>query len=359
MDKVISITAKITNIKYKPLLCKELDVYKLDEFDDALSSSATFILQYNKNNRFAISRWVSPKRTRSYPYARVYDSLNYSDKRITIIPILKDEGKDGDRDFLQWDTISLMSLLGVYVIIGYYSDAIPSTRYTGKITSQKFDIKYILEKLEQLTSYQSDPLHWNLSQIEHIWEVGEKALKSYRRISKELEIEMHSLEKAAQRIEELKRDKEIFMNHSRMLAELAQRRETITIQPREKLSGVKGMITIKNYLGGNYYLTSDEVEIDNNHIRLIDAKHTRTNNLPSIGDIKEGLLKMILFTNLEDVTSDGIKLLPTPVLKLTTGKKFNINKASTNQINLFKQLKDEAKKNNFKILLNNDFIDLN
>jgi hypothetical protein len=27
------------------------------------------------------------------------------------------KGKDGDRDFLQWDTISLMSLLGIYVII--------------------------------------------------------------------------------------------------------------------------------------------------------------------------------------------------------------------------------------------------
>ena len=71
-----------------------------------------------QDNEFAVSWWVSPKRTRSYPYARVYDTLGFSGKKATIIPIIKDEGKDGDRDFLQWDTISLMSLLGVYVIVG-------------------------------------------------------------------------------------------------------------------------------------------------------------------------------------------------------------------------------------------------
>lgn len=82
--------------------------------------AAILFLKLMKKNKIAISRWVSPKRTRSYPYARVYDTLNFVGKRITIIPVIKDEGKDGDRDFLQWDTISLMSLLGIYVSIAYY-----------------------------------------------------------------------------------------------------------------------------------------------------------------------------------------------------------------------------------------------
>ena len=55
---------------------------------------------------FGLSKWVSPKRTRSYPYARVYNTLRCP-KRITVIPIVKDEGKNGDRDFIQWDTVSL------------------------------------------------------------------------------------------------------------------------------------------------------------------------------------------------------------------------------------------------------------
>jgi hypothetical protein len=40
----------------------------------------------------------------------VYNTLNYV-KRATIVPFVKDEGIDGDRDFIQWDTISLMNIM--------------------------------------------------------------------------------------------------------------------------------------------------------------------------------------------------------------------------------------------------------
>jgi hypothetical protein len=45
-------------------------------------------------------------------FERVYNTL-YLSKKITIIPIIKDEGLGGDRDFIQWDTISLMSLIEI------------------------------------------------------------------------------------------------------------------------------------------------------------------------------------------------------------------------------------------------------
>ncbi len=76
---------------------------------------------------------------------------------------MKDEGKEGDRDFLQWDTISLMSLLGVYTIISYYNCAEKSSRYRNKITNQRFDIEHLKKEISKLLSYQSDALHWNLS----------------------------------------------------------------------------------------------------------------------------------------------------------------------------------------------------
>ena len=103
------------------------------------NATSVFLLRVDDHNTIAVSWWVSAKRTRSYPYARVYDTLSFSGKKITIIPVMKDEGKQGDRDFLQWDTIALMSLLGVYVIIGYYTDAERSLRYRHKITKQRFD----------------------------------------------------------------------------------------------------------------------------------------------------------------------------------------------------------------------------
>ncbi|KAA0004609.1 MAG: hypothetical protein DRN33_00685 [Thermoplasmata archaeon] len=349
------IFADIRGLKYTPMLCRKLNTFNFNSIDTALSKYSTFILSIKKNN-FAVSWWVSPKRTRSYPYTRVYDSLSFSGKKVTIIPILKDEGKEGDRDFLQWDTISLMSLLGVYVIISYYAEASKSTKYKNKITKQRFDINHVKREIQKLLSYQSDALHWNLAQIDNIKKIGQKALQSYSKISKKLNVEMHSYESARKRIEQLSEGKEIFMKTSRNLAEKAQIRESITIQPKEHLTGEKATITIKNYLGGYYYFTCDEIEIHGKSLYLIEGKHTKTNNLPSLGDIKDGLLKMILFTNLENVKIGRKKYKPIPILKLTTGKGLVMKSLSRIQNELLRDLKEEAKTNGFRVLINNEFL---
>ncbi len=39
-----------------------------------------------------------------------FTTLSFNRKKATIIPILKDEGAGGERDFLQFDTISLLNL---------------------------------------------------------------------------------------------------------------------------------------------------------------------------------------------------------------------------------------------------------
>jgi len=249
----MDLSAKITGIKYSPKLCRELKTYNLSELDYALSQDGSFILNLDSKNHFALSWWVSAKRTRSYPYARVYDTLSFGGKKVTIIPIMKDEGREGDRDFLQWDTISLMSLLGIYVIIGYYKEAERSKKYKHKITNQKFDINYIKQKLNSILSYQSDALHWNLEQIEKVEEVAKTALYYYEKISKNLGIEMHSRELAEKRINKIIENKDSFMQFSRELAKKAQIRESITNQPKEKLLGLKATLTIKNYLGGYYF----------------------------------------------------------------------------------------------------------
>ena len=333
---------------------EELEIFNFNELDKGLSSDATFILKIDDKNQIALSWWVSAKRTRSYPYARVYDSLSFAGKKVTIIPIVKDEGIDGDRDFLQWDTVSLMSLLGVYVIIAYYNDAMQSSRYDKKITEQRFDIGYLKSQIKKLLSYQSDALHWNLSQIDNIAEIGTKALDSYDKISQKVGVGMHSKKSAEKRILELEKGKDVFMALSRNLAKMAQKRESITIQPKEHLDGIKGTITITNYLGGNYYFTSDEVELHGKEVHIIDAKHTKEEKLPSLGDVKDGLLKMILFTNLEDVKVDKQNFKPVPILKLTTADNFNLEDINKSQKEMLEVLKKEANKNKFRVLLNKD-----
>lgn len=345
----MDLSARITGISYTPHLCSNLKTFAFADLEQAFSQSA-FILDIDRLNRVAVSQWVSPKRTRSYPYARVYDTLGFSGKKITVIPAIKDEGKQGDRDFLQWDTISLMSLLNVHVIIGYYVHAEESKTYPGeKITNQRFDLQYVKEKIEEILSYHSGALHWNLVHAENVGEIVQKALDSYGEISNLLNVEMHSRKSAERRIAKLQQGRESFMSLSRELAEAAQQRETVTLQPKEQVSGAKGSITIENYQGGLYYLTLDEVELTRNDIHLIEAKHSRRSMLPSPNDIKDALIKMMLFTNLEDVQCDGRTYIPKPTIKLTGGKPFNQDALRPRQKQFWEMLNQKEAQNGFYI----------
>jgi hypothetical protein len=346
----MDITGKIIKgINYSPLLCRKLNCYDLNELETALSNDATFFLNTDEQNKIAVSWWVSAKRTRSYPYARVYDSYGFSGKKVTIIPIMKDEGLNGDRDFLQWDTISLMSLLNIYVIIAYYKTANKSSRFGDKITDQRFDIAYLKEQINQLSKYHDFPLHWNLYQITNIQKIGTNAIKSYEEIGKKLGVRMHSRRGAEKKINELMKDKSTYLKTSRRLAKSAQGREKSITHQAENVDGSKASLTISNYLGGNYYFTSDEVRLRNGTMFLVEAKHTKEGRLPSLEDIKDGLIRMILFTNLEKVSIKSKIYRVVPLLKLTSKEKFNLGKRDTLILNT---LKEEANLNRFKIEVN-------
>jgi hypothetical protein len=295
----LEIIAKLENLKFTPTLLSKLKEFNIHDFiSGKLARTASYVLNY-KNNSFGISQWVSPKRTRSYPYARVYDTMS-KQIRVTIIPFIKDEGFDGDRDFIQWDTVSLMSLLNVYALLGYYQEAEKSPKYENKITNQILDYQYLKEQLDRLINYKSSALHWNLSQLDNSSEVAQKCKNSYQTISRRLGVRMHGIEGVDKRIEILKKGVKEFKETSRGLAIEAQNREFQTTQPKEKVIGEKVKIIIENYLGGVYYLTVDEVEIKNGKLLLIEKKHSRNSLFPGIGDIKDGIVKMMLFVNLSE-----------------------------------------------------------
>ncbi len=348
------ILAEVSGISYTPLLCSELEEFHRSKLEKALGSRGQFVLEINGRNKIAVSTWVSPKRTRSYPYARVYDTLGFAGKKVTIIPVIKDEGFDGDRDFLQWDTLSLMSLLGVNVIIAYYVDADKSPRYPNKITNQRYNVKHVEEEISTLLAYQSDALHWNLSRIDNISAIAELALQSYDAISRRLGVRMHSRDSALRRILELSKGRTEFMSSSRERARSARQRESVTTQPGERLEGEKATITIRNYLGGAYYFTCDEVEIHSGEVYLIEAKHTETAEFPKEADIKDGLLKMTLLSNLKQATIDNRQYRPVPILKLTTTRR----QPSLNdkERDVLEKLKREAAVNGFRIRINNKIV---
>ena len=143
----MNIEGKITGIKYAIKLLNNLAIIDRNTFD--INKCPTACLISDGKTTFAISKWVSPKRTRSYPYERVYNTLNIS-KKITVIPIVKDEGATGDRDFIQWDTVSMMSLLDVYVIFAYYDKA---EKRGLKITKQQFDNDFVKNKIKEIERF--------------------------------------------------------------------------------------------------------------------------------------------------------------------------------------------------------------
>lgn len=323
-----NITGKITGISYKIQFAEKLSEITESDFD-INTAPASHILR-TKNSQFALSKWVSPKRTRSYPFERVYNTLN-SSKKITIIPIVKDEGKAGDRDFIQWDTISLMSLLDVYIIFAYYTDA-DKHILPNKITNQKLNNFEIKQKIQEIEQYHSSALHWNLNELQqNLMYLIECAQQSYQQIQLKHQVQMHNeqgLNRFAQKIQAGLTE---FMQFSRGKAQQAQEREFQTIQPKEHLSTLsKAKITIRNYLGGEYFFTVDEIHIENDMLYLIEAKHSQNGILPSSSDIRDGLLKMILYCNLQQVALNGQAKKSIPVLKLTANQLSGCLKSSDN-----------------------------
>ena len=140
-----------------------------------------------------------------------------------------------------------MSLLEVYVIIAYYNQAEKSTRYEHKITKQQFNTDYLKKEIKKLLSYQSDALHWNLEHLNNVDKIGNEVLKCYQNISTKLNVRMHSYDKAKQRIEQLLKGKNEFINLSRKLAQQVQQREVVITQPKEFVDGSKALLTINNY----------------------------------------------------------------------------------------------------------------
>lgn len=374
--KNIAAEGLIKKIAYKTILNKkdlpEIFINSLEDFNiDELDSCNLLTIN---NYSIAISKWVSPKRTRSYPYERVYNTLGKTVKKVTVIPVIKDEGINGDRDFIQWDTVSLMSLLDVYVILGYYNDADKHKSKEGKITNQKFDNEYIKSKLKELENYCSSALHWNLEQLEKMPILMGRVKESYIKISKELNVEVHNEQGIDKFISKINIDYNEFMKYSRDKAEKAQNREMNTIQPKENLlSQSKGKITISNFLGGRYYFTVDETYIDShsNTLYLIEGKHSSRRKLVSRSDIKDGLLKMIIYSNLSSVKVNNEEMNYKPVLLLTSSKldggyidsemeEKNIhtylikNQITKKDYILVKELFDEAKCNGFIVKIGNE-----
>ena len=84
--------AQITNFSYQKRYKVSLQRFKFGDikaFDINALPSVSLVDFGGKS--VALSKWVSPKHTRSYPYSRVYDTFDCGASKVaTIIPLIKD-----------------------------------------------------------------------------------------------------------------------------------------------------------------------------------------------------------------------------------------------------------------------------
>lgn len=320
MVQTLQFQGFIKDVTYHAYLTGNLPAYLFHKFDVNQAKSSGVII--HSNRRVAYSKWTSPKRTRTYPFARLYNIYNET-KILTIIPVMKDEGEDGDLDKIQYSTISWMNLLNVYIVLAYYESArknsSPQQKNRNKLTSQKLDTQSVNEQIESILKYKQSALHWNRTLFEdRFTEIYEKAVRAYERISATTKVRVHPSDAKLRYLDAVKEDYERFRDISLKGSQGAAIRESKTRHIKEYLEdGGKSVFLIENYLGGVYFLTADEVLREQDTYIIQESKNSTQRFLPSLSDIKDGLFKLILFANLDTLRLNGQKVEFFTRLKLT------------------------------------------
>jgi len=199
--------------------------------------------------------------------------------------------------------------------------------------------------------------------------VWNKSVESYERISKENKVKLHSAENHRKRLLKFKKNGkfnlDVFKEYTLQRSKEARMREIKTIHELESLSeGNKAIFNVYNYLGGIYYLTADEVFLENDVFVIQESKNSSTSKLTSKDDIKDGLFKLILYSNMEKLEYNNKKVEFKTRLKLTGNIQGNLllpnskedirffidqNQFKKNQKEIIYRLNDESKINNLEI----------
>ena len=299
----------IRNVVYQPMFKRSVEwaEYDFASFDVNSAKSFGRVVLDEQGDSISYAKWVSPKRTRSYPLARLYNIYHTQSKRIAIIPIMKDEGIGGDNDRINFMTLSWMNLANIYIILAYYETAQKHPTRPDKITKQKLNASHVQALLEEIAYYQPTALHWNVMHFERDFEsIYVKAVDAYQAISRKTQTPLHASSDHLKVLHSYQYSGQFTLDAFRKSLENslhAAIRETETVHTHEYVTtGSKGYFFIQNNLGGVYHLTVDSVSLLPDGSFLIQESKNATNDvLPKESDIADGLFKLILFTNLDEL----------------------------------------------------------
>ena len=312
---------------------EKFEVVKFEAFSTN-SSRTTCVIEFSKNQHVAVTKWVSPKRTRSYPFSRLYEIYHMGTKRVALIPIIKDEGKGegknkSNNDRINFTTLSWMNLMNVYVILCWYDSA--EAKSSTRITNQRLNDEHVRTELQKINDYQFDAHHWNQRHFEEDFiHVLDQAIASYQRIGAELGVEMHDV-RGHQRFRESVIDDRVpggarlsldkIRATSVRASTAARNRESLVQHVDEDLSdeSEKAVFDLRNRLGGIYPITCDEVFVnESSQVVLIrESKNSSKDSLPSKDDIYDGLFKLLLFRHVLTLQKSNVTYAVSVELRLT------------------------------------------
>ena len=293
------------------------------EFNKAMKENKTSFKYKIGNEIVAISVWTTPKRTKTYPLPRVYNTLSHSGKKITIIPVQASYGEKGDDNKLQPGTISWMSGLGVYVIIGVYIKAkmrpkgkAAANAKEGKVSTQgvpvftSFEFKNdeLKKQVKEIVSKCPKVEDWNQKQLLKIPSLLKTAIENNRRLGKELGVLVRPFKSLEKKLGIWETDIPKFLLDCDKESKKAQHREFSSDQKLENVPGKKGKFNVNMGNSKMIFLTADSVSVDQHKkiIEILEGKHSTIKKFPDENDVCDALFKLMIFKK-SNIKIGGIK----------------------------------------------------
>lgn len=363
MTKHFHFDGIIKNVNYDPQLTTDLPTYDFSVFDVNTATPQGVIKL--PHERLGYSIWDSPIQTKSYPFARIYNTYQSINRRITIVPVLKDNGADGTLEYIQYSTLSWMNLANVYIVFAYFDKA--SKRQKGdqnKLIKQKLNNAIVKSQIERLIPYHSSAIHWNRSQFgDNFKSVYKRAVQAYEKISENTKTEIHPREIKLNYINKMRMDCRKYEGISIDGLKRADIEKDRGLHKNKYEDTQKSVFYLIDGYGGVYYLTAKDVWQLRDAFIIQETRCSSKNFLPPIRQIQNGLFRLIFFGNIDVLYRNGHQVKFQPRLSLLGGtvngtlylpckdKEFNAfvrknrNAISDKDMNTLQRLRLEAEKN--------------
>ena len=302
-----------TFVKHRYCLKKKLSLEEIP-FRDAMRNGKKSFLSEFRKEKVAISVWTTPKRTKTPPWGRLYNTLPHEGKKITIIPVQASYGRYGDANIIQPSTFSwITAIADIYVIVGMFTNADAkgknapsanaktekkSTEGKTVFTMFKYDLDDIENQINQIISKNPEIQDWNNDQLKKIPTLLERATVINKELGAKLSVEVQNFRALEGKIQSWKQNFSKYLSDKDKESISAQNREFKSEQKLEKVPGKKGKIDIDVPGFPELHLTADSMEIDTTRkiIQLLEGKNTQR-KLNHIEMVLEQHVKLMLFFN--------------------------------------------------------------